>query len=173
MSDSKLVSFKKLCYGAQFKYSADESAVWVKIGHNTVAGWNPKYVSDSWIGQPICAFAEGDQLDTDVFLVTPAPAEDVRAVVEAPVYLQHMAVAENGVLRWMSGRKMQDCELYALPGGGAIRDELYRHPQRQVVLPKFNDWYAKNVGVLGTDQAKHDESVWRACLVAVEELKKC
>jgi len=82
---TQLVSFKKLCYGAQFKYSADDAAVWVKIGHNTVAGWEPKYVSDSWVGQPICAFAEDDQLDTDVFLFTPAPAEDVRAVVEEPV----------------------------------------------------------------------------------------
>lgn len=39
--------------------------------------------------------------------------------------LQHMAVSEGGVLRWMSGRKMQDCELYARPDGTAIRSKLF------------------------------------------------
>ncbi|WP_460044191.1 DUF4194 domain-containing protein [Pseudomonas sp. S2_H01] len=85
---TEMVSFKKLCYGALFKYSAEEAAVWVKIGHNTVAGWKPEYVSDSWVGQPICSFAEDDQLDTDVFLITPTPTEDVRAVVDEPVAFQ-------------------------------------------------------------------------------------
>jgi len=42
-----------------------------------------------------------------------------------PVKLQHMAVAEDGKLRWMSGRKMQDCELYAMPDGSAIRQQLF------------------------------------------------
>lgn len=42
-----------------------------------------------------------------------------------PVALQHMAVSEGGVLRWMTGRKMQDCELYAMPDGSAIRSKLY------------------------------------------------
>ncbi|WP_433886640.1 hypothetical protein [Pseudomonas vranovensis] len=44
-----------------------------------------------------------------------------------PVALQHMAVSEGGVLRWMTGRKMQDCELYAMPDGSAIRAKLYTH----------------------------------------------
>jgi len=35
-----------------------------------------------------------------------------------PVRLHHMAVAENGVLRWMTGRKINDCELYAMPHFG-------------------------------------------------------
>lgn len=43
-----------------------------------------------------------------------------------PVQLQHMAVAEEGKLRWMTGRKMQDCELYAMPDGSGIRSKLYR-----------------------------------------------
>lgn len=37
---------------------------------------------------------------------------------DSPVQLQHMAVAENGVLRWMSGRKADNCELYAMPDFG-------------------------------------------------------
>lgn len=119
-NSTQLVSFKKLCYGAQFKYSADDAAEWVKIGHNTVAGWNPKYVSDSWTGQPICAFAEDDQIDADVFLVTPAPAEDVRAVVEEPV-----AYLTNGG------------KTFYFPSPNIERHPgdipLYRHPQRPVV----------------------------------------
>lgn len=41
------------------------------------------------------------------------------------VELKHMTVSEGGVLRWMTGRKMQDCELYAMPDGSAIRSKLY------------------------------------------------
>ena len=42
-----------------------------------------------------------------------------------PLALQHMAVAEEGKLRWMTGRKMQDCELYAMPDGSAVRSKLF------------------------------------------------
>lgn len=34
------------------------------------------------------------------------------------VKLQHMAVVEDGVLRWMTGRKIDNCELYAMPDFG-------------------------------------------------------
>jgi hypothetical protein len=42
-----------------------------------------------------------------------------------PVALQHIAVSEGGKLRWMAGRKMQDCELYAMPYGSPINFPLY------------------------------------------------
>lgn len=43
------------------------------------------------------------------------------------VHLEHVAVAEDGgQLRWMSGRKPRDCELYAMPDGSAIRGPIYR-----------------------------------------------
>ena len=38
--------------------------------------------------------------------------------------LQHVAVSENGELRWMTGRKPRDCELYAMPDGGRL-SQLY------------------------------------------------
>lgn len=50
-----------------------------------------------------------------------------RAERAAPVALQHMAVAEDGVLRWMSGRKVQNCELYAMPDWG-VAPPLYAAP---------------------------------------------
>ncbi len=34
---------------------------------------------------------------------------------QEPINLQHMAVAEDGELRWMTGRKIDNCELYAAP----------------------------------------------------------
>lgn len=51
-----------------------------------------------------------------------------------PVRLQHMAVAEDGKLRWMSGRKMQNCELYALPDGSPIRFPLYSEQPAPVAV---------------------------------------
>lgn len=51
-----------------------------------------------------------------------------------PVALQHMAVSEGGVLRWMTGRKMQDCELYAMPDWSAIRSKLFAEPPAPVAV---------------------------------------
>ena len=50
-----------------------------------------------------------------------------------------MAVAEDGKLRWMTGRKMQNCELYAMPDGSAIRSKLYAEQPAPVaeVMPEF------------------------------------
>lgn len=67
-----------------------------------------------------------------------------------PVALQHMAVSEGGVLRWMTGRKMQDCELYAMPDGSAIRAKLFVQqpapvaillPERMVKTDRSSDEY--------------------------------
>lgn len=78
---------------------------------------------------------------------TPDPAHDTlpmidRAIAELkaaqhqgePVALQHIAVSEGGVLRWMTGRKMQDCELYAMPDGSAIRSKLFAEPPAPVAV---------------------------------------
>lgn len=46
-----------------------------------------------------------------------------------PVHLEHVACAEDGgKLRWMTGRKPRDCELYAMPDGGHRSPRLYAHP---------------------------------------------
>jgi hypothetical protein len=50
-----------------------------------------------------------------------------RQAGQEPVQLQHMAVAENGNLRWMTGRKARDCELYAMPDMGRA-PKLYTAP---------------------------------------------
>ena len=83
--------------------------------------------------------------DFDLPVTTMASIDAFRANQSAPadkgqgepVGLQHMAVAEDGKLRWMSGRKMQNCELYALPDGSAIRFPLYaeRPAPVAVVMP--------------------------------------
>ncbi|KGV80216.1 putative gp43 [Burkholderia pseudomallei MSHR4375] len=46
------------------------------------------------------------------------------------VRLQHVATAEGGgKLRWMTGRRPRDCELYAMPDGGRAPATLYTAPQ--------------------------------------------
>ncbi len=70
----KLVTFRTLCYGAKFKYSAEEAAVWVKIGHDLIAGWDESKVTDSWIGQPVCSFSDDGNLSAVVFLIGTPPA---------------------------------------------------------------------------------------------------
>ncbi|KGX12503.1 hypothetical protein X986_3898 [Burkholderia pseudomallei] len=46
------------------------------------------------------------------------------------VRLQHVATAEDGgKLRWMTGRRPRDCELYAMPDGGRAPATLYTAPQ--------------------------------------------
>ena len=49
-----------------------------------------------------------------------------------PIRLEHMAVADEGGLRWMSGRKMpagvESVELYAVPGYGKAPKFVYTAP---------------------------------------------
>ena len=54
--------FDSLCLGARFRYTHD-GKVWVKIGHNTIAEWDPTKVADSWVGQTICCFNDADEYD--------------------------------------------------------------------------------------------------------------
>lgn len=63
------VPFSMLCYGAKFKYTPGESAVFVKIGHDLVAGWDGQKVADGWIGQPVCSFSDDGNLLAAVTLV--------------------------------------------------------------------------------------------------------
>jgi hypothetical protein len=49
---------------------------------------------------------------------------------QQPVKLQHMAYAEDGQLHWISGRKIDNCELYAMPDFGEAPD-LYAAPVAQ------------------------------------------
>ena len=53
---------------------------------------------------------------------------------QAPVTLDHIACVDNGVLRFMTGRKApaHDCELYAMPNGKAA-PKLYTLPGAQNV----------------------------------------
>jgi hypothetical protein len=70
------------------------------------------------------------------------------------VELQHMAVAEDGELRWMSGRKVANCELYAMPDFGRA-PKLYTappSPDAELVglLGEARDWVDSN-SCHGTD----------------------
>jgi len=94
-------------------------------------------------------------------------AEDVRAVVEGLVY--QCRFHWNDI--WLDVDKAT-FEARSTDPNTYVTRSLFGRPQRPLVLPKFNEWYAKNIGVIGTASAKHDESVWRACLDAVEELNK-
>ena len=50
------------------------------------------------------------------------------------VNLQHMAVAEEGRLRWMTGRKIGECELYAMPNFGPLREPLMTVAQHSRIV---------------------------------------
>lgn len=55
-----------------------------------------------------------------------SPVEQHEAAPAGCVKLEHVAVAEDGgKLRWMTGRKPRDCELYAMPDGGRAPETLY------------------------------------------------
>jgi len=65
----------------------------------------------------------------------PAPAQDE----QQPVKLQHMACVENGIFRWATGRKIDNCELYTMPDFGRA-PKLYTDPQpEQSTLTEIAD----------------------------------
>ncbi|EPJ9744862.1 TPA: hypothetical protein ACKP3Q_003807 [Pseudomonas aeruginosa] len=59
---------------------------------------------------------------------------------QEPINLQHMAVAADGELRWMTGRKIDNCELYAMPDFGQA-PKLYAAPvaQAQHSVPEASE----------------------------------
>lgn len=111
------VSFSSLCYGAKFKYSSEEAAIWVKIGHDLIAGWDAGKVSDTWIGQPICSFSDDGDLSALVCLVADQStlvsvalpdAERACDLAEQYVYPAHEVdaaiVAAGGTIKVMNQR---------------------------------------------------------------------
>jgi hypothetical protein len=78
-------------------------------------------------------------------------AREQEEVSEQPAYLklEHVAVAEDGgKLRWMTGRKPRDCELYAVVGDGRAPASLYaahkpRLTEDQVAAIRFAIMIAK------------------------------
>lgn len=82
-----------------------------------------------------------------------------------PVALQHMAVAEDGKLRWMTGRKMQGCELYAMPDGSAIRSKLYaEQPAPVAVMPEpYSLAMFQMISGFDSLTPEQFDLVWSAC----------
>ncbi|WP_353192147.1 hypothetical protein [Pandoraea pnomenusa] len=60
-------------------------------------------------------------------MLAAAPTAAAQSAGQEAVALQHVAVSEGGKLRWMTGRKPRDCELYAMPDGGRA-PKLYAAP---------------------------------------------
>lgn len=65
----RAVPFSALCYGARFKYTKDEAAEWVKVGHDLIAGWKAENVATTWVGQPLCSFSDDDDVSAVVWLI--------------------------------------------------------------------------------------------------------
>ncbi|EDO95617.1 gp43 [Burkholderia pseudomallei Pasteur 52237] len=88
------------------------------------------------------------------------------------VRLQHVATAEDGgKLRWMTGRRPRDCELYAMPDGGRAPATLYTAPQpAQADAPddthKFKNFHRRLCERFGY---VHDEIDWRRDQVSLIE----
>ncbi len=60
--------FKCLSLGVRFTLPG--SAIWVKIGPDLIAEWDPREITTTWIGQRICSFSDNDDdLDTIVEVV--------------------------------------------------------------------------------------------------------
>lgn len=63
------VAFSCLSFGAKFKYTESEAAVWVKIGHDLIAGWKASEVASQWVGQPVCSFSDDGDVSATVWLL--------------------------------------------------------------------------------------------------------
>lgn len=52
------------------------------------------------------------------------------------VKLQHMAIAEGGQLRWMTGRKIDECLLYAMPDWGRAPELIEAAKHRRILAQR-------------------------------------
>lgn len=89
-----------------------------------------------------------------------APAEDVRAVVEEPVYQSRFHW--NDI--WLDLDKAT-FEARSTDPNTYVTRALFSHPQRPVVLPERKD-------PDNSMSEPYDPDSWNACLNAVEELNK-
>lgn len=78
-----------------------------------------------------CTFTLSSKQHEELRALLAAPAEDVRAVVDEPVY----QVRSHGSCRWedIGGESLEVCRSQAEEYETRT---LYRHPQRPVVLPE-------------------------------------
>lgn len=59
---NEIIPFGKLCYGAHFRYPGQSSSfAYVKIGHNTIAQWDPNQQATGWVGQGIYSLTDNDE----------------------------------------------------------------------------------------------------------------
>ncbi len=70
---------------------------------------------------------------------------------QEPINLQHMAVAADGELRWMTGRKIDNCELYAMPDFGQA-PKLYAAPVAQAQHSVPEGWMLVECGIWTQEQ---------------------
>ena len=134
------VPFSMLCYGAKFKYTPGESAVFVKIGPDLVAGWDGQKVADGWIGQPVCSFSDDGNLLAAVTLVHERPAP-VAEVPEGYCIMPRRLTAENGAKALLLGEfKLrvtkecpECCELEEPTEGCSMCDGEGEYEQRHTI----------------------------------------
>ncbi|MFG8343408.1 hypothetical protein ACEOPV_05475, partial [Pseudomonas aeruginosa] len=112
--------------------------------------------------------------ERDAALARAAELEGKLAELEKqePIQLQHMAVAEDGELRWMTGRKIDNCELYAMPDFGRA-PKLYAAPiaqadQLHALDKQCRDDVARALGL--TPQG--DGYAWSALLADIKTAAK-
>lgn len=105
-----LVQYSALAYGAKFKYAEADTAVWVKVGHNQVAAWDPEKAASHWATQSLCLFCDDGNFDRPVYMV----------LADRP---------ENAASNWRSGSPISpwDSEWFLaelMYGGYAVLREL-------------------------------------------------
>jgi len=74
-----------------------------------------------------------------------------------PARLQHMAYAEDGRLYWSSGRKVDNCELYAMPDFGRAPDVCVAQTEQQLVAWRYR--YLRADGTSNPEGSWYDHSM--------------
>lgn len=131
------VPFNSLCCGARFRYTP-QTKVWVKIGADSIAEWDPSNVATKWIGQALCSFSDDGDLSREVYLVpetqvSTSALDQLHAVVDAWEALPGgRRVGTRDVEKWLSASMKPTIDsirwflLRALPDGGTIPSPVLR-----------------------------------------------
>ncbi|HEK0003314.1 TPA: hypothetical protein SMN85_003646 [Pseudomonas aeruginosa] len=92
---------------------------------------------------------------------------------QEPINLQHMAVAADGELRWMTGRKIDNCELYAMPDFGQA-PKLYAAPVAQAQQLKYLDKQCRDdvARALGLRPNRERGFAWSYLLASIKSCVK-
>lgn len=163
------VPFNALCYGTKFKYDEADQALFVKIGHNTVAQWDARNTANHWVGQGLFSAFDADaDLTRSVWLLEEVghgeAEKQLRDHLSEVQRLNDRLDASNETIEFAATQKVEqqkvsDALMADAKRFRSERDTLYAHLVEVHALLRDCRWRIVNKDTSTADYLRLDKPV--------------